>query len=248
VAFSRNDLTDATGYTVTVERWDSPSLALEEKRLMPIVSDPDVLAFAVIAAVLTVTPGVDTMLVLRNTIARGRRAGVTTSIGICTGLFLHATLSALGLSVILLRSAVAFEIVKLVGAAYLIYLGAHSIRGAIRRTPAKGALEEGGARSGRTPHSALEGFLSNTLNPKVAIFYLAFLPQFMRPGDWVLGKSLLLASIHCVEGVVWLTALSLFLGGMRAWMTKEGVRRTIEATTGVIMIGLGVRLAIERAR
>ncbi|HKW92329.1 MAG TPA: LysE family translocator [Methylomirabilota bacterium] len=215
---------------------------------MAIVNDPQVLAFAVIAAVLTITPGVDTMLVLRNVMTRGRRAGVMTTFGICTGLFVHAALSALGLSVILLRSAMAFEVVKLLGAGYLMYLGAQSIRRAIRRQPAEAEPDVTRERLGSRSHSALEGFLSNILNPKVAIFYVAFLPQFMSPGDWVFGKSLLLAGIHWIEGIVWLTALSLFLGGMRTWITEGRVRRAIEATGGGIMIAFGVRLAMERTR
>src|SRR5688500_4474818 len=97
------------------------------------LNDPQVFAFALIAAVLTITPGADMMLVLRNVITRGRRAGVMTSFGICAGLFVHASVSALGLSVVLLRSALAFEVVKLLGAGYLMYLGVQSLRGAMRR-------------------------------------------------------------------------------------------------------------------
>jgi len=214
---------------------------------MPTVADPQVFGFAVIAAVLTITPGADTMLVIRNVIARGRSAGIMTTLGICTGLFVHAALSAVGLSVILLRSAALFEAVKLVGAAYLVYLGAQSVRAGIgRRGRTCGAdLQRGRLRR---RHSALEGFLTNILNPKVAIFYIAFLPQFLSPGDPVLAKSLLLAGIHWIEGIVWLTALSLFVGRMREWIMDGRVRRAIEATSGGIMIALGLRLALERTR
>jgi threonine/homoserine/homoserine lactone efflux protein len=86
------------------------------------------------------------------------------------------------------------------------------------------------------------------LNPKVAIFYIALLPQFIDPGDPVLAKSLLLAAIHWLEGIVWLTAVSLFVGTMREWIMKGRVRRAIEMTSGGIMIGLGLRLAMERTR
>src|SRR5918911_3801618 len=94
--------------------------------------DPQVLAFTGIAAILTVTPGADTMLVMRNVLSRGQRAGLLTTLGICSGLFFHATLSALGLSFILVRSAAVFEVVKLVGACYLIFLGGQSLWRALR--------------------------------------------------------------------------------------------------------------------
>ena len=215
---------------------------------MPSMADPQVLGFAVIAAVLTVTPGADTMLVIRNVIARGRSAGIMTTLGICTGLFVHAGLSAVGLSVILLRSATVFEAVKLLGAAYLVYLGVQSIRAGSGKPQSNGRAERQRGRLQRGRHSALEGFLTNVLNPKVAIFYLALLPQFIHPGDSVLAKSLLLVGIHWLEGIVWLTAVSLFVGRMREWIMGDRVRRAIEATSGGIMIALGLRLAMERTR
>jgi threonine/homoserine/homoserine lactone efflux protein len=109
-------------------------------------------------------------------------------------------------------------------------------RGGSPRSPVKGR------------QSFLEGLLSNVLNPKVAIFYLAFLPQFISPGDWVLGKSVLLAGIHGVENLVWRSLVTVCLGRLRVWITQPCVKRAIEATTGAILIGFGVRLAMERAR
>jgi threonine/homoserine/homoserine lactone efflux protein len=96
--------------------------------------------------------------------------------------------------------------------------------------------------------SFLEGLLNNILNPKVAIFYLAFLPQFISPGDWVLGKSVLLAAIHWVENLVWLSMVTVCLSRLRAWITQPRVTRAIEATTGALLIAFGARLALERAR
>jgi RhtB (resistance to homoserine/threonine) family protein len=213
-----------------------------------LMHDPQIVAFAFIAGLLTMTPGADTMLVIRNVMARGRVAGLATTLGACCGLFVHATLSALGLSLILVRSATAFEAVKLVGATYLIWLGIQGVRQAVRSVPRHADGDdavEAGRRKGR---SFLEGFMSNVLNPKVAVFYLAFLPQFMSAADWVFGKSMLLASIHFVEGILWLSALTLFVARVRVWITRSRVRRTIEATTGVILIGFGAPLALDRAR
>lgn len=210
--------------------------------------DNQVLAFTTIAAILTLTPGADTMLVMRSVFARGQRAGLLTSLGICSGLFFHATLSALGLSLILVRSATAFEIVKLIGACYLIYLGSQSLWRAFRHRARKLSTTEAAAPRQKKKwwQSFLEGLLTNVLNPKVAIFYLAFLPQFISPGDPVLAKSLLLAGIHFMLGIVWLSLVTMFLGRVRPLLTHPRVQRAIEATTGAVLIAFGARLAMER--
>jgi len=210
--------------------------------------DSQVLAFTGIAAILTLTPGADTMLVMRSVFARGRRAGLLTSLGICSGLFFHATLSALGLSLILVRSATAFEIVKLVGAVYLIYLGGQSLWQAFRQGARKLSTGEGTVNKQKKEwwQSFLEGLLTNVFNPKVAIFYLAFLPQFISPSDPVLAKSLLLAGIHFMLGLAWLSLVATFLARVRAFLIRPRVQRTIEATTGAILIAFGARLAMER--
>ena len=210
--------------------------------------DNQVLAFTGIAAILTLTPGADTMLVMRSVFARGQRAGLLTTLGICSGLYFHATLSALGLSLILVRSAAAFEVVKLVGACYLIYLGGQSLWQAFR-SGARELSPDGGAVAKQKKEwwqSFLEGLLTNVLNPKVAIFYLAFLPQFISPSDPVLAKSLLLAGIHFMLGVVWLSFVTMFLGRVRALLARPRVQRAIEATAGAVLIAFGVRLAMER--
>jgi len=208
-----------------------------------------VLAFAGIAALLTITPGADTMMILRSVFTRGQKAGVLTMIGICSGLFFHATLSALGLSLILVRSATAFETVKFLGACYLIYLGCQSLWRARRGTTTSlSHFAESTAVATRKGNwrSFLEGMLTNLLNPKVAIFYLAFLPQFISPQDWVFGKSVLLASIHFTQGIVWYSILIFFLGRMRALLTKPRVRQVLEAISGAILVAFGLRLAVER--
>lgn len=205
--------------------------------------DAGIVAFAGIAAVVTLTPGADTMLVVRSALVRGRRAGLLTTLGICSGLFLHAALSALGLSVLLLGSARAFEAVKLAGALYLGWLGLSALRSAARGAPAPlpGAAAAAPARGRR---SFAEGLLTNVLNPKVAVFYLAFLPQFVGPGDPVLARSLLLAGIHCVEGLVWLSLVTLFVARLRPLLAGPRVQRALESVTGVVFIAFGVKLAL----
>jgi RhtB (resistance to homoserine/threonine) family protein len=206
----------------------------------------DLLPFTIAAALLTLSPGPDTMLVLRNTLRGGRSDGVRTTLGICSGLLVHATLSALGLSVILVRSAGLFTAVKLVGAAYLVWLGLQSLRAAVR--VGKRATGNGERRGGETsrPRPYREGLLTNVLNPKVAVFYLAFLPQFIAPGDPVLGKSLLLASIHNAMGLVWLSVLAAGADRAQRVIAGGGARRVLDGVCGAVLVGLGARLALAR--
>jgi RhtB (resistance to homoserine/threonine) family protein len=204
--------------------------------------DARVLAFTGIAALVTLTPGADTMLVVRSALVRGRRAGLLTVLGIGSGLFIHATLSALGLSVVLVRSARAFEIVKLAGALYLVFLGLQAIRTAARGAP----VGERRADPAGAHRAYVEGLLTNVLNPKVAVFYLAFLPQFIGPSDPVLAKSILLASIHFAEGLVWLSLVTLFVTRLRPVLARPRVQSALESVTGLVFIGFGVKLALSR--
>lgn len=209
--------------------------------------DPQLLAFAGIAALLTVTPGADTLLVVRNVLARGRRAGLLATGGVCSGLFLHAILSGLGLSLILVRSSSAFQAVKFAGACYLFLLGAQSLIHAVRtsRRSAPGPLAKpADPAPERRARPYFEGLLTNALNPKVAIFYVAFLPQFIRVGDAVLARSVLLASIHFTLGICWLSALTLFLCRIQGALERPRVKSAIESIAGLALIGFGARLAL----
>ncbi|MGH9837357.1 MAG: LysE family translocator [Blastocatellia bacterium] len=211
------------------------------------MSDSQLLAFTGIAALLTITPGADTMLVLRNVLARGQAAGLLTTLGICAGLFIHATLSACGLSLILLRSPAAFATVKLAGAGYLVWLGLQSLWQVARARPDEfSGLRENAAVNERAGagRSLLEGLLTNVLNPKVAVFYLAFLPQFINPRGSVVGQSLLLTGIHCAQGLIWLSLLTVFLQRLRATLLQPRIRRRLEGLAGATLIAFGVRLAL----
>ena len=136
-----------------------------------------VIAFTLAAAALTIAPGANDMLVMRNVLRGSRRDGSVTAFGICTGLFVHATLSACGVSMLLMYSATVFHLVKLAGAGYLVWLGMQSLRSAIRTPPLPNCLETVEPTRRRAPqHAFLEGVLSNVLNPNAMVFYLAFLP------------------------------------------------------------------------
>ena len=201
--------------------------------------DPRLLGFVGFAALLTILPCSDMALVTRNVLAMGRQRTLGTIVGISTGCVIHATASALGISAVLATSATAFNVMKTVGAAYLIWIGVQSIRSA--GAPAPAATDR--ARGRTSPF--LQGFLTNILNPKVAIFYLTVLPQFVSPGDNVLKRSLLLASIHIAMGLTWLTAYAWFVDRLGGVLTRPNVKAWLERVTGGVLIALGARLAWE---
>lgn len=205
------------------------------------------MAFAAAAAVLTVLPGQDTLLVMRNTLHGGISAGWKTTTGICSGLFVHATVSALGMSAVLKHAPHGFQILQALGALYLGILGVRSLRTAWF-PPAVAMLDLTDPKV--TPTSTirllLEGFLSNVLNPKTMIFYLAFLPQFLRPADPVWTSSLFLALIHWTEGMIWLGVLVHALSSVRRWLLHPTTLRILETLSGLLLVGFAVRLAVAR--
>jgi threonine/homoserine/homoserine lactone efflux protein len=205
------------------------------------------LVFIAIAAVLTITPGADTALVTKNVITRGRTSAFFTTFGIVLGCLIHATLSALGLSAILNRSATLFEAVKLVGACYLIYIGAVSLWSGIRGNHGAPVNAEFSVEPReRRLRSFTEGLFTNLLNPKVALFYLTFLPQFIAPGEPVLKKSLLLALIHVFMGLAWLVTFASLLHQLRGVFSRSSVRHNLETVTGGLLIAFGLKLAIAK--
>jgi threonine/homoserine/homoserine lactone efflux protein len=201
--------------------------------------DPQVAAFALVAALMTLSPGADTFLVVRNTLRGGRRDGWATVAGICSGLFVHALLSALGVSALLAHSATAFLALKVAGAGYLAWLGFQSLRSA-----ARGDAAQAPARVAAPRVAATRYFRTNLLNPKVIIFYLALLPQFLSPGDAVLAKSLLLTVIHFVQGVLWLGFVAWGVDRSRRFFLRPALRRLMDALCGTILVALGLRLAL----
>jgi threonine/homoserine/homoserine lactone efflux protein len=206
--------------------------------------DGSLLTFTLVATVLALSPGPDTFLTLRNTLGGGLRSGLATVCGIIAGGSVHAALAAFGLTLILVQSAQAFFWVKLVGAGYLLFLGLQSLRAGFRRAPDTTLVPaRPGGHRGR---AFAEGFLTNALNPKVAVFYLAFLPQFIAPGDPVAAKSFLLAGIHYAIGFVWLSTVAFAVSRAARLLTRPGVRRATDLTTGAIFTGFGVRLAFEQ--
>lgn len=210
------------------------------------LTDQQLITFMMVTLALTLTPGADTMLVIRNVLRGGKKDGIVTTIGICSGLFVHASLSALGISVILVNSSFAFSVMKFAGACYLLYLGMKTLWSAYKGEEGISVDNDQLKRELSITQSLREGVLSNVLNPKPAIFYFAFLPQFIGPKDPVLLKSLLLAGVHFSMGMIWLIALSFLLAYIRGFITRPKTTKWINGTCGSILIGLGIRLALDK--
>jgi threonine/homoserine/homoserine lactone efflux protein len=203
------------------------------------------LVFLGVAALLTITPGADMALVGRSVLIGGRRDAFATTLGILAGCLLWAVVSAAGLAALLAASRTAYDALRLVGAAYLVWLGIQSLLAARRGeyTASAGAAD----RRGQGPRSAFrQGLLTNLFNPKIAIFYSTFLPQFIGPGDPVLLLSLLLAGVHIGLGLLWLTAYAWLLDRAVTAFRSSRLRRALDALTGAVLVALGLRLAAER--
>jgi RhtB (resistance to homoserine/threonine) family protein len=202
--------------------------------------------YLIAITLLTITPGVDTMLVIRNTARGGWHDGAVSSFGICSGLFIHATISAVGISVILIQAAWAFSALKIAGACYLVWLGLASWRKAAQQDSSIPDSDDINKHGDFIPGRSLrEGFLSNILNPKTAVFYMAFLPQFINPAHSALSQSLFLAGLHFVIAMIWQCLLALMVKQAKGWLQRPKVGQLFDGMTGTVMIGLGLRVAVD---
>ena len=200
--------------------------------------------FLIAITLLTMTPGADTMIVIRNTLRGGARDGLVSSLGICLGLFVHATLSAVGISAILLYSATAFMLLKTIGALYLLWLGLSSLRSFWN---AKKMHQKAVEKKPFSFWASLqEGFLSNVLNPKAVIFYMAFLPQFISPEGSPLLQSMFLASLHFIVATIWQGILIMMICSANGFIMKKSVRKSMDFIAGSVMVLLGIKLFLAQ--
>ena len=205
------------------------------------------IAFLGVAILLIVTPGQDMALVLRNTMSGGRRAGIFTSFGVVSGLVIWATVASVGLAALLESSQVLFGALKIAGALYLALLGLHTLRAAFRPESGPVGHAQRGIRSAIGDRAALQqGLISNLGNPKIAVFFSSLLPQFIESGESRFLPVLALGLTFCLLTLCWLVAYAALLDRAGAFMRRSQVRRTIEAITGVALIGLAIRLATEQ--
>lgn len=206
----------------------------------------DVLSFAALAGVLTIVPGLDTAMVLRSAAANGRTHGFAIALGINTGALVWGAAAALGVSALLTASTVAFTIVRVAGAVYMLWLGSRLLIGAVRGGQGPVATHAPAVHQRSLIRSWSRGLTTNLLNPKIGAFYVATLPQFIPPHTSHLLVGLLLALVHDVEGLVWFTAIILGTHFVRRLIERQGVRRGIDGITGATLVAFGVKLGLSR--
>ena len=216
--------------------------------------------FVSAGVLLNLTPGQDTMFIIGRSLTAGLKSGVAAAFGIAIGTVFHTLAVALGLAAILATSPVAFTIVKLLGAAYLVYLGARLL---LARTPVSAAAPANGTASPATSSPAtaspatashgmrsalLQGVLTNVLNPKVALFFLAFLPQFIDPASHTRTLAfLILGATFITTGLSWCLVIAVAAARLQAFFLRNpNVRTWIDRAVGGLFLGLGARLAWSR--
>ncbi len=203
--------------------------------------DPhSLLLFVGAGLLLNLTPGPDLLYILGRSVSQGRSAGVLSAVGVGAGCVVHVLGAALGLSALLLAVPRAYDVVRLAGAAYLVVLGVKALRSRA------GALEVKALAPLSPRRIFFQGALTNVLNPKVALFFLAFLPQFADPARGPLAPQLLLlGAIFAVNATIVCSGFALFASGLGAWLrTRYGVSRLLDRMTGGLFIALGLRLAL----
>lgn len=210
-------------------------------------------AFIAVAALLIVTPGVDMALVTRNALRHGRQPALWTAWGIAAGLLVWVLAAALGIAALLQASATAAALLKLAGAAYLLYLGSVTLLGSCRRRAHHGETENSARRGVPLPSlparaAFRQGVLSNLLNPKIAVFFTSFIPQFIDAGDPALTKTLLFGLVFNGMGMIWLTGYALAASRAGRVLRRPAVRVWLDRLTGTALVGFGLRLLAPARR
>jgi threonine/homoserine/homoserine lactone efflux protein len=212
--------------------------------------------FLGMVAVLTVTPGPDMLLVLRNGLRGGSHVAWCTGLGCCLGIAGHATAAVLGLSAVLAASSAAYTVLKTAGAAYLAYLGVKMLWAARRakageappRASAPAPASASAADLEVAPGEAFrQGLLTNVLNPKIALLFLTLLPQFVGRGEPRLQTTATLALVFLVIAVAWWRVFTLLLGPIGRALRTPRARRALDAVAGTLLVAIGVRVALDRA-
>ncbi|GAB4212346.1 MAG: LysE family translocator [Rhodoferax sp.] len=204
---------------------------------------PQTLSFLAAAVLLTLSPGPDNLMVLSLGMARGRRPGMAFGLGCALGCLSHTLLAVLGVSALIAASPTAFGLLKLAGGAYLLWLGVQALRhaGAVR-------LDRPAQADARWGPLFAKGLLANAINPKVVLFFLSFLPQFVQPAQGAVALQLgLLGLIFTAQAALLFGLLGYFSGQVGAWITRRpGVGPWLDRLAGAVFVGLGLRLLVSR--
>jgi threonine/homoserine/homoserine lactone efflux protein len=206
------------------------------------------LAFVGVSIVVICTPGPDTAITIRNTLFGGRVGGIFTALGVACGLTLWAVATSAGIVALLVASEPLFLAVKYAGAAYLVFLGIHALREALRPVPdSRSAAAIGGPGRRLTPLAAFrQGVISDLGNPKIAVFFASLLPQFVPAGAESFFALFFLGVVFAAITFVWLTLYAAVIAKAGDLLRRPAIRRTIEGATGTLLIALGIRIAAEQ--
>jgi threonine/homoserine/homoserine lactone efflux protein len=202
------------------------------------------ITFALAAALIVLLPGPDTLVVLRNLIRGGRRTATLTVVGVLSGLSVWVGAAAFGLAAVLHASEDAYTALRITGACYLLWLGVQTLR--IRSNPELLAFESAQPRRRLLGTGYVAGLATDLLNPKVGVFFVTFLPGFVPSGTSVGSASLTFGAIFVVETALYFAFLLFLAGRITAWMRDTKIRRRLDWATGTVLVGFGVRLAVEQ--
>ena len=204
----------------------------------------DFAAFLGVSLLVIVTPGQDTALTIRNSLVGGRRGGAFTALGVASGQAIWTVAASAGLAALLVASEPAFTALKLLGAAYLVFLGLQALSGAVRGSGAKSAAPTQGSGGAQTASAAYrQGVISNLGNPKMAVFFTSLLPQFTPAGEASFLALLFLGFVFCCLTLAWLTAYAVAVARAGDFLRRPRIRRMLDGVTGAVLVGLGARLA-----
>lgn len=205
----------------------------------------DFYLFVLMCIFLIILPGPDTAIVTKNTLSVGKSGGLKTALGICCALLIHTSAAVLGLSAIIVKSAVLFSVFKYVGAVYLIYLGVKTVWSLRKKEEV--SIEMNTKKQFENTSCFKQGFLTNILNPKIAVFFLTFLPQFVDAGSDTFIPFLLMGITYTVLTAIWFLLFIYLINQISAFMKKPKTQNLIEGFTGTILIGFGIKLALEKS-
>jgi threonine/homoserine/homoserine lactone efflux protein len=215
-------------------------------------SQHTLIAFLIASGLLTITPGLDTALVLRTVAMGGERRAIAASLGICLGLLTWGFSTSVGLGVLLNASRLAYNVLRVVGACHLVFLGCKMFSRSgltfVQKVDLDPTLAGNSARGDDQGRWFVRGLLTNLLNPKVGVFYVTFLPLFIQAGTSVVGFSMRLASIHVIEGILWFAVLIAAVRPLSVWLRKMRVAKTFDRITGAVFVGFGLRLLFDERR
>jgi RhtB (resistance to homoserine/threonine) family protein len=206
--------------------------------------DVDLLPFLALSVLLILIPGPDTAVVTKNALLGGRRSGVLAAVGVSIGLTVWTIAAAFGIAALLRASAVAFLVLKLAGAVYLIWIGIQMLRARDLMATATN-VGHGVTRRAAGRKALRQGLLSDLGNPKIAVFFTSFLPQFVHGHGSAFVPLLMLGGIFAVLTLAWLAGYGIVVGHASAFMRRPAVRKALDRFTGVVLIGFGVKLAFE---